>query len=80
MLPYAHNCFGDNFIFQQDNDSKHIIRHIKNCLAEEKGLLPWPSQSPNLNPIENLRSICKTQNRLVETKNLRDLYSTIETA
>lgn len=37
MLPYAHNCFGDNFIFQQDNDSKHIVRHIKNHLAEEKG-------------------------------------------
>ena len=45
----------ENFIFQQDNDPKHTSRIFKNYF-EEKGIgtLSWPSQSPHLNPIENL--------------------------
>ena len=43
------------WIFQQDNDPKHMSRSTQKWFTEHKiKLLPWPSQSPDLNPIDNL--------------------------
>ena len=44
-----------NGIFQEDNARPHKTKlakkfHVKNDLR----VLPWPAQSPDLNPIENL--------------------------
>jgi len=50
----------DTFIFQQDNDPKHVstkaIQYLKGlgCTYESGRLLERPPQSPDLNPIENL--------------------------
>ena len=48
---------GLSFVFQQDNDPKHTSRLCKGYLTrkESDGVLhqmTWPSQSPDLNPIE----------------------------
>jgi transposase len=55
MLPHAKNKMPRGWIFQQDNDPKHTSSVVKNFMNQKKmRLLPWPSQSPDLNPIENL--------------------------
>ncbi|CDQ61651.1 unnamed protein product [Oncorhynchus mykiss] len=43
------------WVFQMDNDPKHTSKVVAKWLKDNKGKVSeWPSQSPDLNPIENV--------------------------
>lgn len=65
---------GDVWRFQQDNDPKHTSRLAKTFLQENfPEVIDWPSNSPDLNPIENLWSIVKSNVEKRMPKNIEEL-------
>ena len=56
LVAQAYVFHQDDWFPGQDNDSKHTAKLIK---ARMESIIPnkkinWPSQSPDINPIENL--------------------------
>ncbi len=80
MLPSADKLYGDaDFIFQQDLATAHTAKGTKSWFNDHGvGVLDWPANSPDLNPIENLWGIVKRKMRDTTPNNADDLKATIK--
>ena len=61
------------FFYQQDGCGQHRAKSVAAFLETEKvEVLPWPTQSPDLNPIENVWGTMK--------RKLRELHTYLSTS
>ncbi len=80
MLPSADQLFEDaDFIFQQDlAPCPHCQKHQSWLNDHGVGVLDWPGNSPDLNPIKNLWGIVKRKMRNKRPKNADELKATVK--
>lgn len=79
LLPFAEEKLAADWIFQADNDPKHTSKRAKKFLVDKKvNVMTWPSQSPDLNPIEHLWNDVDKVIKSRKPSNLDRLYDVIE--
>jgi transposase len=63
------------WVFQMDNDPKHASKVVTKWLKDNKvKVLEWPSQSPDLKPVESLWAELKKREQARRPTSLSQLY------
>lgn len=68
-------------VFQQDNARPHTARLTMQFLAANNvNVLPWPSMSPDMNPIEHLWDVLdrRVRARVNAPANVRELFQALQ--
>jgi hypothetical protein len=74
QLPHIEEMMGTDWRLQQDNDPKHTSRLAKEFIEQNiPESMDWPSNSPDLNPIENMWSVVKRNVEKRRPNNLKEL-------
>ena len=77
LVPSADVYYPSGYILQQENATPHTSKSTKTFFEKNNiKVLSWPANSPDLNPIENLRSIMKHKIKIDPTK-VDDLITAI---
>ena len=79
MLPHAKDKMLCGWTFQHDSDPKYTSKLVTEFLAQKKvRILEWPSQSPDLNPVEHLWEHIERKISVRKPSNQRDLFQLIK--
>ncbi|EFN62755.1 Transposable element Tcb1 transposase, partial [Camponotus floridanus] len=79
MLPFAKEDMPLIWKLKNKNDPKHTSKKAKKFFKDHKVyVIPWPPQSPDLNPIENLSRDLKIAVSKHKVRNQKELWEIIQ--